>query len=120
MSKDYINAKIQSLVKKESLITFYIRNAYYTNVSSKKNISLLDIMPNKIFILILICSLTSCATQKHNYIALPKLQTSSSPIKIHYTGANPPAIVFVKDSLPQQDFLTPDYIPYGNSYWWWH
>lgn len=78
-------------------------------------------MPNQISTLFLIILLSSCSISKGNdYIKAPNTPDLEKPIKIHYNGSKPPTVIFVKDTIPDPASISPEYIPYGNSYWWWH
>ncbi len=45
--------------------------------------------------------------------------TSHEPITIFYNGNNPPRVIFVRQEGPPETPPGPDYMAYGNYYWWW-
>lgn len=75
-------------------------------------------MLNKILIFALSLILASCASKKN--ISATDSSSALRPITIHYSGDQPPPIIFVKDKTPSIKLMPPNYIQYGDSYWWWH
>ena len=76
-------------------------------------------MINKILIIAAALILSACASKNNSTIIAGRSNGALPPITIHYNGDHPPPVLFVKDQLPPLTTITPDYISYGDSYWWW-